>query len=122
MSSRSNVDMAQVRARLMAEREALERLARSTTADRTAVELDQARTGRLTRMDALQGQAMALAVAQRREQEIKRIEAALKRLEVGDYGYCVTCGEEIGLKRLESDPTTPQCIDCARDRDSDRTH
>jgi DnaK suppressor protein len=114
VTTRSNIDMAQMRARLAAEREALERLARSTAAGRDAGELDQSRIGRLGRLDALQGQAMALAVARRRQQEMRRIEAALERLDAGEYGYCITCGEEIGLKRLESDPTTPQCIDCAR--------
>jgi DnaK suppressor protein len=122
VTSRSSIDITQVRVRLAAEREALERLARSTSSDRQAVELDQGRTGRLTRMDALRGQAMALAVAQRREQEILRIDAALKRLDAGEYGYCVTCGEEIGLRRLESDPTTAQCIACARDKDAGRAH
>ncbi len=65
-------------------------------------------------MDALQGQAMAQATQRRREQELQRIDAALKRLDTGDFGYCMTCDEEIDLRRLELDPTVTLCIDCAR--------
>ena len=77
------------------------------------VELDQSRVGRLSRMDALQGQAMSRETNRRRELELARIEAALKRIEAGDYGYCVRCGEEIAEGRLLFDPSTPLCIDCA---------
>ena len=77
------------------------------------VELDQGKVGRLSRMDALQGQAMSQAINQRRELELEKITVALKRLENGDYGYCVQCEEEIALKRLQFDPAASLCIDCA---------
>lgn len=77
------------------------------------VELDQARVGRLSRMDALQGQAMSQEVKRRRQVELGKISAALGRMDEGDYGYCVRCGEEIALKRLELDPAAPLCISCA---------
>lgn len=80
---------------------------------RKVVELDQSRVGRLSRMDALQSQAMSLATDRRRQAEILRVEAALKRLERGDFGYCTACGEAIAMSRLELDPATPTCIDCA---------
>ncbi len=82
--------------------------------DSDPVELDQSRVGRLSRMDALQGQAMAKETERRRKNELSRIEAALTRVENDDYGYCVTCDEEISEKRLELDPSAPFCIDCAR--------
>ena len=81
--------------------------------DQKPVELDQTRVGRLSRMDALQGQAMAQETVRRRENELARIEAALDRVASGDYGYCVKCDEEIPDKRLELDPSTPTCVDCA---------
>jgi len=56
---------------------------------------------------------MALETARRREIELKRIESALKRVETGEYGDCLTCGDEIAKKRLQFDPSTPVCIDCA---------
>jgi len=78
------------------------------------VELDQARVGRLSRMDAMQQQAMAQASARRTEVERQRIQTALGRLRKGDYGYCVKCDEEIAEKRLNVDPATLLCIECAR--------
>jgi DnaK suppressor protein len=65
-------------------------------------------------MDALQGQAMAKEVERRREVELQRITAALERLDEGEFSYCVACGEDIPLKRLELDPTAPTCINCAK--------
>jgi DnaK suppressor protein len=43
---------------------------------------------------------------------IKKINEALERLNEGDYGYCESCGEEIGISRLEARPTAEMCIDC----------
>jgi DnaK suppressor protein len=85
----------------------------STADSRKPVALDQASVGRLSRMDAMQMQAMAQAAERMRERDIARVEAALERLDAGDYGYCVTCGEAIGEKRLATDPTIPTCITCA---------
>ncbi|HHQ68687.1 MAG TPA: TraR/DksA family transcriptional regulator [Halothiobacillaceae bacterium] len=79
------------------------------------VELDQSRQGRLSRMDALQGQAMAKATQIRREQELLRIKGALQRLKTEDYGLCFICGEPIALRRLERDPTVTRCVACAEE-------
>jgi len=89
------------------------------TADEAAktVELDQSSVGRLSRMDALQGQAMSQERARRRQIELQKIAAALRRIEAGDYGFCVRCGEDIADKRLELDPAAPLCIDCASKSD-----
>ena len=80
---------------------------------RAPVTLDPQSVGRVSRVDALQMQAMAQAQERRRRGERGRIEAALERLESGEYGYCSECGEEIGLKRLEFDPAVATCIRCA---------
>ena len=101
------------RARLLARREELEALAATAEESRRPVELDQTRAGRLSRMDAVQDQAMALETERRRNVELRRIEAALRRLAEGEFGYCLGCGEVIETKRLELDPTAPQCVDCA---------
>ncbi len=77
------------------------------------VELDQSRVGRLSRMDAMQQQAMARATNQRSAVELQRIEAALVRIRTGDYGYCLKCGEDIPEKRLKFDPGVLNCISCA---------
>ena len=81
---------------------------------RRPVELDQQSVGRLSRMDALQGQAMAQAVDARRAARLRAVEAALSRLESGEFGWCEACGEHIGVKRLDLDPTLVRCVGCAR--------
>ncbi len=78
------------------------------------VELDQGRTGRLTRMDALQSQAMSREAGRRRQIEITRIEQALVRIESGQFGICAVCAEDIGTERLKLDPANPLCIHCAK--------
>jgi DnaK suppressor protein len=51
--------------------------------------------------------------ARDRERKLcKKIDEALKRIEVGDYGFCEACGVEIGIRRLEARPTAILCIDC----------
>jgi DnaK suppressor protein len=77
------------------------------------VELDQTRVGRLSRMDAMQAQAMSKETGRRRRQKLLQIEAALRRLENDDYGYCQECGDEIAPARLAVDPTVLLCIRCA---------
>nr|NIR61407.1 TraR/DksA family transcriptional regulator [Gammaproteobacteria bacterium] len=110
-------------ARLGEFREALLKLAtefraedEAAAGERAPVELDQQSVGRLSRMDALQVQAMAQETSRRRAAELRRIAAALARMEEGEYGYCVECGEEIAVRRLELDPATPLCINCASGR------
>lgn len=85
----------------------------TTSATRQPVELDQSMQGRLSRMDALQQREMALETQRRREIELSRIEAALKRMDKDDYGYCVSCDEDIALGRLKADPSEPLCVECA---------
>ena len=108
------IDIKGAKKRLTEKQRDLREIAESSRESRKPVELDQSRVGRLSRMDALQDQAMALETERRREIELRRIDAALERVASGDYGYCLTCGEEIQPKRLELDPATPVCIDCAQ--------
>ena len=77
------------------------------------VELDQSRVGRLSRMDAMQIQAMSQASDRRRDATLRKITLALARIDDGDYGLCQSCDEPIKIKRLEIDPTAVLCIDCA---------
>lgn len=100
--------------RLLTERQTnLQALSQMSLESRSAVELDQSKVGRLSRMDALQQQEMAKASEQQRSGELRRIEAALERIVDGDFGYCIDCGEDIAVKRLEVDPANAVCIDCA---------
>lgn len=81
------------------------------------VELDQSRVGRLSRMDAMQQQAMARATGQRRSLELRRIAVALERIDGGDFGLCLECDEEIAAGRLEVEPAATLCVRCAEKAD-----
>ena len=80
---------------------------------RETVELDQSSVGRVSRIDAMQSQQLALATERQRQDELHRIEAALQRIADGTFGICVICDEDIAAKRLEFDPSLPTCIGCA---------
>jgi DnaK suppressor protein len=101
------------RARLHALREAQLAQGRDHADSAGTVELDQQRQGRLSRMDALQGQQMALEAERRSRVMLQRIDGALRRLEAGEFGDCFVCGEPIPDARLEADPTTTRCRACA---------
>ncbi|MEM8790149.1 MAG: TraR/DksA C4-type zinc finger protein [Pseudomonadota bacterium] len=101
-------------ARIHAEIAELEAADAATAEDRKAVELDQQSVGRLSRMDAMQVQAMAQAESRRRTQRIVALKAALKRAAEDELGYCQECGDPIAEGRLQLDPAATLCIDCAR--------
>lgn len=56
--------------------------------------------------------SLELRTRDRERKLIKKIDEALKEIESGDYGYCESCGIEIGIRRLEARPTATLCIDC----------
>lgn len=103
------------RAELVAARDALLALDATSAAAAEPVELDQARVGRLSRMDAMQAREMSLAARRRAELQLGRIESALQRLDAGSYGDCVRCEEPIEQARLDFDPAALLCIGCATD-------
>ncbi|MEZ5791779.1 MAG: TraR/DksA C4-type zinc finger protein [Nitratireductor sp.] len=107
------MDISKARAALEAARTAIERESQLAAEARSTVVLDQQSVGRLSRMDAMQVQAMAQAQERKRQNDLVRIDMALRRLEAGDYGYCTECGEEIAQRRLEIDPMAERCISCA---------
>ncbi|MEP1421629.1 MAG: TraR/DksA family transcriptional regulator [Erythrobacter sp.] len=103
----------EARAALLARQEALAREDAANADARDTVELQQDSVGRLSRMDALQQQAMAQATERRRAAEAVRIKAALARVDEGEWGFCMGCGEEIAEARLRHDLSIPTCIKCA---------
>ena len=108
-----DIDTVAFRQQLLELREELEGLERAGADAAQVVELDQAKVGRLSRMDAMQAQAMAQASVQRRESTLLQIEAALKRIDNDEFGFCRDCEEPIPVKRLKFDPTALRCVDCA---------
>lgn len=88
-------------------------LAEIATDDQSSVvTLDQGMVGRLSRMDAMQTQQIALDVQRRRQRRLQAIDGALKRIETGEFGYCYVCDVEINEDRLRFDPTTTRCKAC----------
>ena len=98
---------------LLKEREFLTTAVAAEGESSKTVELDQAKVGRLSRMDALQGQAMTQETKYGHEEGLRNITAALSRIESGDYGYCSRCDELISTARLDVDPAASLCINCA---------
>jgi DnaK suppressor protein len=100
------------RAALMSRKDELERLSSAGEDATGTVTLDQSKVGRLSRMDALQAQQMAQETARRRQNQLQKIDSALRRIDAGDYGDCFVCGEEINPARLAIDPACTRCTDC----------
>ncbi len=84
----------------------------NSSGDTDVVEIDTA-IGRLSRMDAMQNQQLALELKRRKEQRLQRIGHALKNLEKGSYGVCGKCKQSIDENRLEVQPDAVMCIRCA---------
>ncbi|MBQ0725165.1 MAG: TraR/DksA C4-type zinc finger protein [Cycloclasticus sp.] len=76
------------------------------------IALDQARVGRLSRIDAMQEQQMSLETSRRRQQHLVQVDGALNRIQTDDFGFCYICGEQIDERRLLLEPTATRCIPC----------
>lgn len=107
------IDHNALKTKLISQRDKLEELKAASAKDSDPVELDQSRIGRVSRMDAMQLQAMSIETARRREVQLQRIETALQRFKDDIFGDCLHCGEAIEPKRLEIDPAISLCIECA---------
>jgi len=108
--SRSDIDNEYFKKRLLDLKQELQALLELSQDASSPVMLDQTSVGRLSRMDAMQRQAMAQETERRRRVEIQKIEVALKRMDEGEYGYCIKTGEEIPLQRLELDPAAATIV------------
>jgi DnaK suppressor protein len=102
------------RPRLEAELAEIDKLDAENASWSAPVELDQQSVGRVSRIDAMQMQAMSQAVQRRRSARRVAIQHALRRIDEGDYGFCIECGEPIAPGRLDVDPTFPACVRCAK--------
>ena len=107
------INIEALRQSIIDEMAALDQLRTQARDSRAPVQLDQQSVGRLSRMDAMQQQAMNIANDTRRQQRHQALMAALKRIETDDYGYCHNCDDAIGAGRLGIDPAVTLCVDCA---------
>lgn len=101
-------------------RELIDALDQGHRVDDGSATLDQTRTGRLSRMDALQQQAMAIGLRETLLRKRRRLEAALRRLDEGSFGVCCQCGEAMAAERLDADPAAPFCARCQLDIEAKR--
>ena len=76
------------------------------------VALDQSSVGRLSRMDAMQQQAMAQATRSQMRLRLDLTRQALRATASGNYGECRSCQEPIGHQRLLAYPEAPLCVEC----------
>jgi DnaK suppressor protein len=106
-------NLEQIRQLLLNMKSDLQEREKTFKEDGKPVELDQTKVGRISRMDAMQVQQMALDASRRRQLQLVKVDSALHRIETGEYGYCLGCDEEIDIRRLMVDPTNTHCIECA---------
>lgn len=109
---------ATLHARITAEIARLDQALGETAAAAAPVALDQSSVGRLSRMDALQQQAMARGMRDRMAVQRRGLQAALARLEAGTYGRCCQCQADIPQERLITDPAVVFCSDCLAEREA----
>ena len=102
---------------LLSRLQAVEELLDNADAARP-VALDQQSVGRVSRIDAIQQQQMAVANREQADQMARQLTAALRRLEEGSYGDCLECGEPIAEARLQAQPWASLCIDCQSEREA----
>lgn len=97
---------------LLLEREKLENQLDETKIQSEPVALDQQSVGRVSRIDAIAQQQMAISNRQQNTSRLNRINLALVALKNNEYGFCKKCEEPIGYARLRARPDTPLCIGC----------
>jgi len=112
MDHLSETQVAELRTELVRQLTRLERSMKVTEEAARPVELDQTAVGRLSRMDALQNQALTKNLQERELIKYAQLEQALKRLESGTYGICSECAGPIPFERLLVFPETPSCGRC----------
>ena len=113
----TDVQLENCKALLIALKQGLEEALELKQESSKTVELDQQLMGRLSRMDALQHQAMAKAGKEVQQLRLQLVKQALRAVEEGTYGECRECGEFIPYKRLEVKPEAPFCLPCQQEKE-----
>ncbi len=113
----SDGEMEILRGRLVGLVAELEGSLRDSAGAAAPVVLDQSAVGRLSRMDAMQQQAMAKATRQKAQLRLTQCKVALSAFDRDEYGMCRKCEEPIGYPRLSAKPEAPFCLECQRAAD-----
>lgn len=90
----------------------LQRLLLDSQQNSAPVTLDQQSVGRVSRIDAIQQQQMAVANRDQASAILKQIIASLVRVKNDEYGFCLECGEPIAYARLQVQPYAANCLGC----------
>ena len=98
--------------RLLSTRDSLQQQLADEGEQTQPVALDQQSIGRVSRVDAIQQQQVAVAGRQQLTLTLRQVMTALARIESGDYGYCTRCDEPSGFQRLNAQPQAPLCLRC----------
>jgi DnaK suppressor protein len=113
----SDADLAELEELICSHVEHLEALLDDREEASKPVQLDQQSIGRVSRIDAIQQQQMAVSNKKTAEKELISLRLALKKMTEDEYGYCESCGEDIGFKRLQIKPEAEFCISCQSGRE-----
>ena len=106
--------------RLQTQQTELKAALRVGSVDSEVVGLNQTRVNPQSREDAMAEPKMSEATRSNMHTELRRIDAAIGRLNSGRYGVCCGCGNRVELSRLHSDPATPFCLSCLEEMAEDR--
>mgnify|MGYP005996285121 FL=1 len=102
----------EIQALLLEKKAQLEQQLRDAEAATGVVTLDQTAVGRVSRVDAMQQQSMAVSTLRKAEASLRKVIGALRRIDAKDYGYCSNCDRPIEFKRLEVQPQASHCLIC----------
>lgn len=112
MSDLTESQLAEFVASLAKLQESLQQQLVSSAEQAQPVILDQQAVGRVSRIDAIQQQHIAIASQQQAKTLLAQVQAALVRVDAGDYGYCQECDELVSLPRLKAQPYARRCLHC----------
>lgn len=105
-------EIEQIRQKLLHLRSELQELEEASGDETGPVEREQAGMGCLSRKDAMHAQKVSEEGGRLRKRQLQKIDGALRRIELGEYGRCFICEEEIDLSRLSEDPAITRCKNC----------
>ena len=117
MNELNEAQLTELHQALLTLRTDLQQLLENSSDGAQPISLDEP-IGRLSRMDAMQQQSMVQANRRTTQTRLTRIESALRRHAMGEYGRCMGCEEEIGYARLKAQPEAPFCIDCQSNKET----
>ena len=112
MSDLTEAQLAEFATSLETLQENLQQQLVSSAEQAQPVILDQQAVGRVSRIDAIQQQHIAIASQQQAKTLLAQVQAALARISAGDFGYCLECDELIGQPRLQAQPYARWCLRC----------